>query len=152
MIPFDSYPSGGRKLLGLAKGSNCRRDYGPQFMRLTGEKRCAYCRALQCLSQIAGSSFPSRGVTAQLLEPPCTDPYTRWCGKGQRATAAPMPIKSASRNRFINCRRRLPQLHSFPSGSVSSHGIRDVYSRAHSLNCSPLTRSIQSTFLPFSFS
>jgi hypothetical protein len=31
---------------------------------------------------------------AQLLEPPCTDPYARWCGRGQRATAAPMPIKS----------------------------------------------------------
>jgi hypothetical protein len=23
---------------------------------------------------------------------PRTDPYTRWCGKGQRATATPMPI------------------------------------------------------------
>jgi Group II intron, maturase-specific domain len=23
---------------------------------------------------------------------PCTDPYARWCGRGQRATAAPMPI------------------------------------------------------------
>jgi hypothetical protein len=22
------------------------------------------------------------------LEPPCTDPYARWCGRGQRATAA----------------------------------------------------------------
>jgi hypothetical protein len=26
------------------------------------------------------------------LEPPCTDPYARWCGRGRRATAAPMPI------------------------------------------------------------
>jgi len=26
------------------------------------------------------------------LESPCTDPYARWCGRGQRATAAPMPI------------------------------------------------------------
>jgi hypothetical protein len=43
MIPFDSYPGEGRELLGLAKGSNCRREYGPQFMRLTGQKRCASC-------------------------------------------------------------------------------------------------------------
>jgi hypothetical protein len=55
------------------------------------------CRAFQCLSQIAGSSFPGRGVTAQLLEPPCTGPYARWCGRGQRATAAPMPIKPVLR-------------------------------------------------------
>ena len=26
------------------------------------------------------------------LEPPCTDPYARWCGRGRRVTAAPMPI------------------------------------------------------------
>src|SRR5260370_697929 len=30
------------------------------------------------------------------LDPPCTDPYARWCGGGRRVTAAPMPIKSAS--------------------------------------------------------
>ena len=29
------------------------------------------------------------------LEPPYTDPYVRWCGRGRRVTAAPMPIKSA---------------------------------------------------------
>ena len=26
------------------------------------------------------------------LEPPCTDPYAWWCGRGRRVTAAPMPI------------------------------------------------------------
>ena len=31
------------------------------------------------------------------LEPPCTDPYARWCGRGRRVTAAPMPIKRRSR-------------------------------------------------------
>jgi hypothetical protein len=30
------------------------------------------------------------------LEPPCTDPYARWCGRGRRVTAAPMPIKRHS--------------------------------------------------------
>jgi hypothetical protein len=31
------------------------------------------------------------------LEPPCTDPYARWCGRGRRVTVAPMPIWSATR-------------------------------------------------------
>ena len=30
------------------------------------------------------------------LEPPCTDPYARWCGRGRRVTAAPMPIRLLS--------------------------------------------------------
>jgi hypothetical protein len=45
LIPFNSYPGCGRELLELVKGSNCRREYGLQFMRLTGEKCCAYCDA-----------------------------------------------------------------------------------------------------------
>jgi len=43
MLPFNSYPGGGRQRLGPPKGSNCRREYGPQFMRLTGKTHCAYC-------------------------------------------------------------------------------------------------------------
>ncbi len=34
------------------------------------------------------------------LEPPCTDPYARWCGRGRRATAAPMPIRMIGINRI----------------------------------------------------
>lgn len=45
MLPFDSYRCGDRKLLGLAKDDNCRRGYGSDFMRLTGQSRCAYCDA-----------------------------------------------------------------------------------------------------------
>src|SRR2546428_9993152 len=29
---------------------------------------------------------------AKRLEPPCTDPYARWCGRGRWVTAAPIPI------------------------------------------------------------
>jgi Uncharacterised methyltransferase family (DUF6094) len=35
-----------------------------------------------------------RSNAVNRLEPPCTDPYARWCGRGRRVTAAPMPIKS----------------------------------------------------------
>src|SRR5207253_1118833 len=38
--------------------------------------------ALQCVLQIARSSIVDRSALAQLLEPPCTDPYARWCGRG----------------------------------------------------------------------
>jgi hypothetical protein len=31
-------------------------------------------------------------VLAQLLEPPCTDPYARWCGRGGAARLPPIPI------------------------------------------------------------
>jgi hypothetical protein len=43
MLPFASYPGGGREPLGQWKGSNARREYGLAFMRLTGQRRCAYC-------------------------------------------------------------------------------------------------------------
>jgi hypothetical protein len=39
-------------------------------------------RTLQCLLQIARSSGPDRTALALLLEPPYTDPYVRWCGRG----------------------------------------------------------------------
>ena len=31
-------------------------------------------------------------VLAQPLEPPCTDPYARWCGRGGVARLPPIPI------------------------------------------------------------
>jgi hypothetical protein len=62
-----------------------------------------FCRAFQCLFQITRASFAGRRVTAQLLEPPCTDPYARWCAQGQRATAAPMPIKPRSLDHVECC-------------------------------------------------
>jgi hypothetical protein len=43
MFPFESYPGGGRKQLGIPTGSNCRHEYGLQFMARTGQRHCAYC-------------------------------------------------------------------------------------------------------------
>ena len=45
MTPFDSYPSGGRILLGRVEGvgRGTRRTSGQQFMKRTGQLRCAYC-------------------------------------------------------------------------------------------------------------
>ena len=47
---------------------------------------------LQCSLQIARPPILVRRVLAQLLEPPCTDPYARWCGRGGAARLPPIPI------------------------------------------------------------
>ena len=31
------------------------------------------------------------------VEPPCTDPYARWCGRGRSARTAPIPIRAVKR-------------------------------------------------------
>src|SRR6266851_8556598 len=62
-----------------------------------GPRQSPFCRAFQCILPLARSSFVIRELLAQLLEPPCTDPYARWCGRGRQATAAPMPILRANR-------------------------------------------------------
>lgn len=45
LLPFATYPGGGRQPLGPWKGSNARHDYGLELMRRTGQARCAYCDA-----------------------------------------------------------------------------------------------------------
>lgn len=40
---FGTYPGGGRKLLARRAGDNCRKGYGLQLQRLTGQTTCAYC-------------------------------------------------------------------------------------------------------------
>lgn len=44
MNPFDAYPDEGQALLGRPKNTgNCRRGYGVELQRLTGQTNCAYC-------------------------------------------------------------------------------------------------------------
>src|ERR1700737_2898105 len=42
--------------------------------------------------QIARPPVLDRSALAQLLEPPYTDPYVRWCGRGGAARLPPIPI------------------------------------------------------------
>jgi hypothetical protein len=49
------------------------------------QEQSALCRALQCVLHITRSPVLDRSALAQLLEPPYTDPYVRWCGRGGAA-------------------------------------------------------------------
>ena len=57
-------------------------------------------RALQCPLQIARSPVLDRSALAQLLEPPYTDPYVRWCGRGGAERLPPIPLPGPSRPNF----------------------------------------------------
>lgn len=43
VMPFDSYPHGGRQLLGRRTGDNARRGYVLRLQQLTGQTSCAWC-------------------------------------------------------------------------------------------------------------
>jgi hypothetical protein len=65
-------------------------------------------------SNRSGSRHCSKKCRRNLLEPPCTHPYARWCGRGRRVTAAPMRIKWAHRKVTLPSLGR--KTGCFPSG------------------------------------
>src|SRR4029077_16244703 len=56
-----------------------------------------FCWAFQRLLQVARSPNLGRNALAQLLEPPCTDPYARWCGRRGAERLPPIPIVGPTR-------------------------------------------------------
>ena len=61
----------------------------------SGEARQAGREDIESLSAVNDPERPANTssiVLAQLLEPPCTDPYARWCGRGGAARLPPIPI------------------------------------------------------------
>src|ERR1700758_1430386 len=62
----------------------------------TGEARQEGREDIESLSAVHEPERPANAwfsiVLAQLLEPPCTDPYARWCGRGGAARLPPIPI------------------------------------------------------------
>src|SRR6267142_6709360 len=65
----------------------------------TGEARQALREDIESLSVVHESERPantSRIISSKrvsvLLEPPYTDPYVRWCGRGGAARLPPIPI------------------------------------------------------------
>src|ERR1039458_3529461 len=65
---------------------------------LTGAAREAGREGAEPSGAMTGTENPARipslfeECERKRLDPPCTDPYARWCGRGRRVNAAPMPI------------------------------------------------------------
>jgi hypothetical protein len=108
------------------------------------------CGALQCLL-FARSPILGRHALAQLLEPPYTDPYVRWCGRGGAERLPPIPILGTKRT-FYACRRMSvlrvtavmqrtsPQR---PISTQSGHSTRKLIFRSERRFTRPM-RSLQS--------
>src|ERR1017187_931848 len=75
---------------------------------LTGEAREAGREGAGPSGAMTGTENPARipslfgECQRNGLQPPRTDPHARWCGRGRRVTAAPMPIIDKG---FIGLRR-----------------------------------------------
>ena len=66
----------------------------------SGEARQAGREDIESLSAVNDPERPANTssiVLAQLLEPPCTDPYARWCGRGGAGRLPPIPIRGTFR-------------------------------------------------------
>ena len=84
-------PRGTHRKWGLRVG--CK-EHGRQRPRslVSRPQQSSLYWALKCILQITRSAILVPIVLAQLLEPPCTDPYARWCGRGGAARLPPIPI------------------------------------------------------------
>lgn len=49
---------------------------------------------------------PCRPLKLNPIEPPCTDPYARWCGRGGAARRPPIPILGQQRRAWTDSFRR----------------------------------------------
>jgi hypothetical protein len=67
-------------------------------------------RAFQCPLQIARPAVRDRSALAQLLEPPYTDPYVRWCGRGGAASSPLSQSLALWRRRTSRQKRRLTRV------------------------------------------
>src|SRR5262249_60717841 len=63
-----------------------------------------FYRAFECVLQIARASLVVLGVLAQPIEPPCTDPYARWCGRGGGGGAPPPPRPPGAEGKIMGRR------------------------------------------------
>jgi hypothetical protein len=77
---------------------------------------------LQCPLQIARLTVVDRSALAQLLEPPYTDPYVRWCGRGGAARLPP-PGRFVRRSHLLYLRPR-PSRQTTQKQLVAAHALR----------------------------
>src|SRR5215471_5327497 len=81
-----------RTVIGSRKNTNVMSGHAPANqprLSLRGSERVKPER-----NWVSGETFIGGRdfARASIAEPPCTDPYARWCGRGRRVTAAPIPM------------------------------------------------------------
>jgi hypothetical protein len=113
------------------RGQRSRRTNGGKRSRpvahrwLSGLEPCAAERPSQ-LARTTDPGWCSR--TAQPTEPPYTDPYVRWCGRGGAVTLPPIPIGRRSALEFSGHKRpscRGQPLHPILTIDIGRSRIRD---------------------------
>src|SRR3982075_1578138 len=72
-----------------------------------GTEQSSFRWAFQLPLQIARSPLLDRSALAQPLEPPYTDPYVRWCGRGGVERLPPIPIHPGYDVPQRHCEKRL---------------------------------------------
>src|SRR6266852_2808811 len=97
-----------------------------------GEAETETCRAAKPLWRTTTRTL--RPVRAQLTEPPYADPHVRWCGRGERATAPPMPIIRLNLDRLEWC------CHNSVT-KIRAGALRESHSGRRRLGKPPLQRS-----------
>jgi len=97
-----------------------------------GEAETDLCRAA-CYRWRTASELP--GLLAALTEPPYADPHVRWCGRGGRVTAPPMPIVSidsaALVRVFVELNKEGAEEHGGMLGLVISNVASNVEAMGH---------------------
>ena len=104
-----SSPCGTDRQRGLAMGCQEHGRQRPRSLVSRPQQSSLYW-ALKCILQITRSAILVPIVLAPLLEPPCTDPYARWCGRGGAARLPPIPIACSVRP-FLSPVLNEQQLH-----------------------------------------
>src|SRR5215813_13701064 len=94
-VPASFSPRGTHRKWGLSVGCKENGRQRPRSLVSRPQQSSLYW-ALKCTLQIARPAILVSIVLAQLLEPPCTDPYARWCGRGGAARLPPIPIAATS--------------------------------------------------------
>ena len=86
-------PRGGTGPAGREQGSGGQHRRCPMRPVAREPERGSGPSLVKCLSRLAGTSVIDRRPIAQPIEPPYTDPYVRWCGRGGGAILPPIPIR-----------------------------------------------------------
>src|SRR6266404_4890221 len=98
-----------RCLGGMGRQNGLQRPRSVATRACQSRENCTPRRVLR----LARPPSSGRYGAAQPAEPPDADPHVRWCGRGARVTAPPMPIGEAQENKEEDTRDRNHKLRTW---------------------------------------